>query len=79
MEEKKKRIRPTWKQVHELENIIKEREKLIDEMKELIERQTSTLEKSTALIKKTRDENLSLRLENERLLSRSFIERLFNK
>lgn len=76
---KKKRIRPTWTQVHELEGTIKEQQELIDKMKDLIERQSSALEKANIHINEVRDENLALRLENERILSRSFLERLFNK
>lgn len=96
----KKRIRPTWTQVRELENIIdeqrelideqkntvkgqqqdlKDQKKLIDEMKDMLERQTDALEKANELIASVRDDNLALRSENERLLSRSFLERLFNK
>ena len=77
--EKKKRIRPTWTQVHDLESTIKEQQELIDNMKDLIERQSSSLEKANIHINEVRDENLALRLENERILGRSFLERLFNK
>ena len=77
--EKKKRIRPTWTQVHELESTLKEQQELIDNMKDLVERQSSSLEKANIHINEVRDENLALRLENERILGRSFLERLFNK
>lgn len=76
---KKKRVRPTWYQVRELEQTIKEQQELIENMKELLERQSSALEKANIHINEVRDENLALRLENERLHGRSFIERLFNK
>lgn len=77
--EKKKRIRATWTQVRELENTIKEQQELIDRMEDLMERQSSSLEKANIHINEVRDENLALRLENERILGRSFLERLFNK
>lgn len=77
--EKKKRIRATWTQVRELEQTIKEQQEIIDKMKDLLERQSSALEKAHIHLNEVRDENLALRLENERLHGRSFIERLFNK
>lgn len=77
--EKKKRIRATWTQVRELENTVKEQQELIENMKELLERQSSALEKANVHINERRDENLALRLENERLRNRGFLDRLLNK
>lgn len=77
--EKKKRIRPTWTQVHELESTIKEQQELIDKMKETMERQSSTLERANKRISEVYDENLALTTENTRLRNRGFLDRLLNK
>lgn len=77
--EKKKRIRPTWTQVHELEQTIKEQQELIDKMKETMERQSSTLERANKRISEVYDENLALTTENTRLRNRGFLDRLLNK
>lgn len=76
---KKKRIRATWTQVHELEQTIKEQQELIDKMKETMERQSSTLERANKRISEVYDENLALTTENTRLRNRSFIDRILNK
>lgn len=76
---KKKRIRPTWTQVHELENTIKERQELIEKMKAMVESQSSALEKARQRVSDVYGENIALTAENNRLRNRGFLDRLLNK
>ena len=76
---KKKRIRPTWTQVHELEQTIKEQQELIEKMKAMVESQSSELEKARLRVSDVCGENIALTAENNRLRNRSFLDRLLNK
>lgn len=77
--EKKKRIRPTWTQVHELEQTIKEQQELIEKMKAMVESQSSALEKARLRVRDIYGENIALTAENNRLRNRGFLDRILNK
>jgi uncharacterized coiled-coil protein SlyX len=76
---KKKRIRPTWTQVHELEQTIKEQQELIEKMKAMVESQSSALEKARLRVREVYGENIALTTENNRLRNRGFLDRILNK
>lgn len=76
---KKKRIRPTWTQVHELEQTIKEQQELIEKMKAMVESQSSALEKARLRVSDVCGENIALTAENNRLRNRGFLDRILNK
>lgn len=76
---KKKRIRPTWTQVHELEQTIKEQQELIEKMKAMVESQSGELEKAHLRVSDVCGENIALTAENNRLRNRGFLDRLLNK
>lgn len=76
---KKKRIRPTWTQVHELEQTIKEQQELIEKMKAMVESQSSALEKARLRARDAYSENIALTAENNRLRNRGFLDRILNK
>lgn len=77
--EKKKRVRPTWKQVHELEAALAEQDVLINRANKVHEEGLVALRNAKEAIESLRKKVNELMIENERLRNRSFLERVFNK
>lgn len=77
--ERKKRVRPTWKQVHELEAALAEQDALINRANKVHEEGLIALRNAKEAIESLRKKVNELMIENERLRNRSFLERVFNK
>ena len=75
----KKRVRPTWKQVHELEAALAEQDVLINRANKVHEEGLVALRNAQAMIKSLQQKVNELIIENERLRNRTFLERVFNK
>ena len=76
---KKKRVRPTWKQVHELEAALAERDALLERCEKIHEEGLVALRNAKEAIESLRQKVNELTIENERLRNRSFLERVLNK
>lgn len=76
---KKKRVRPTWKQVHELEAALAEQDALINRANKVHKEGLVALRNAKEAIESLRKKVNELMIENERLRNRSFLERVFNK
>lgn len=77
--EKKKRVRPTWKQVRELEAALAEQDVLINRANKVHEEGLVALRNAKEAIESLQQKVNELTIENERLRNRSFLERVFNK
>lgn len=77
--EKKKRVRPTWKQVRELEAAWAEQDALINRANKVHEEGLVALRNAKEAIESLRKKVNELMIENERLRNRTFLERVFNK
>ena len=78
MSEKKKRVRPTVAQVNELKANIVVLEQSILALKDVINKKDELISKQSREVAALRNDLLSEREENCRLLSRGIFERLFN-
>lgn len=76
---KKKRVRPTWRQVRELEAALAEQDALINRANKIHEEGLIALRNAQAMIESLQQKVNELTIENERLRNRSFLERVFNK
>lgn len=78
MSEKKKRVRPTVAQVNELKANIVVLEQSIQALKDVINKKDELISKQSREVAALRNDLLSEREENSRLLSRGIFARLFN-
>ena len=76
---KKKRVRPTWKQVRELEAALAEKDALLERANKVHEECLVAIRNAQAMIESLQQKVNELTIENERLRNRSFLERVLNK
>lgn len=75
----KKRVRPTWKQVRELEAALAEKDALLERAHKVQVDCLVTIRDAKEAIESLQQKVNELTIENERLRNRSFLERVLNK